>query len=130
MRLWSLHPSYLDARELVALWREGLLAQAVLRGETRGYKHHPQLIRFRGHSAPVSAINDYLQAVAGEADRRGYPFDRARIGPVRYRSRLPVTDGQLTFESSTCAPSWRAAPRRTSSGCPLEQRRAQIRCSR
>ncbi|HEU5178767.1 MAG TPA: pyrimidine dimer DNA glycosylase/endonuclease V, partial [Burkholderiales bacterium] len=32
MRLWSLHPKYLDARGLVALWREALLAQAVLRG--------------------------------------------------------------------------------------------------
>jgi hypothetical protein len=29
-RIWSLHPKYLDARGLVALWREGLLAQAVL----------------------------------------------------------------------------------------------------
>jgi len=30
MRLWSLHPRYLDAKGLVALWREGLLAQKVL----------------------------------------------------------------------------------------------------
>lgn len=43
MRLWSLHPQYLDAKGLVALWREGLLAQAVLAGQTRGYKRHPQL---------------------------------------------------------------------------------------
>jgi hypothetical protein len=43
MRLWSLHPQYLDPQGLVALWREALLAQAVLRGKTRGYKHHPQL---------------------------------------------------------------------------------------
>ncbi|MFR6354685.1 pyrimidine dimer DNA glycosylase/endonuclease V, partial [Akkermansia sp.] len=27
MRLWSLHPSYLDSAGLVALWREGLLAR-------------------------------------------------------------------------------------------------------
>lgn len=32
MRLWSLHPSYLDAVGLVALWREGLLARKVLQG--------------------------------------------------------------------------------------------------
>jgi hypothetical protein len=37
---------YLDGRGLVALWREALLAQAVLRGRTRGYRH-PQLARFR-----------------------------------------------------------------------------------
>ena len=43
MRLWSIHPRYLDSMGLVALWREALLAQAVLRGETKGYKFHPQL---------------------------------------------------------------------------------------
>ena len=32
MRLWSLHPCYLDPAGLVAVWREGLLARAVLRG--------------------------------------------------------------------------------------------------
>ncbi|MFZ2406304.1 MAG: pyrimidine dimer DNA glycosylase/endonuclease V [Methylobacter sp.] len=32
---------------LLALWREALLAQKVLRGESRGYRHHPQLARFR-----------------------------------------------------------------------------------
>jgi hypothetical protein len=49
MRLWTIHPRYLDSQGLVALWREALLARAVLRGETRGYRHHPQLIRFRAH---------------------------------------------------------------------------------
>ncbi|MDI6747818.1 MAG: pyrimidine dimer DNA glycosylase/endonuclease V [Rhodocyclaceae bacterium] len=41
MRLWTLHPRYLDARGLVALWREARLAQAVLGGKTRGYTHTP-----------------------------------------------------------------------------------------
>jgi len=56
MRLWTLHPKYLDAQGLVALWREALLARAVLRGLTRGYRHHPQLLRFQAHAAPRSAI--------------------------------------------------------------------------
>nr|WP_243687290.1 pyrimidine dimer DNA glycosylase/endonuclease V [Methanobacterium formicicum] len=47
MRLWSLHPKYLDVKGLVALWREGLLARAVLKGKTKGYTNHPQLIRFK-----------------------------------------------------------------------------------
>lgn len=38
MRLWTVHPKYLDARGLVALWREALLAQAVLRGRITGLK--------------------------------------------------------------------------------------------
>lgn len=98
MRLWSLHPSYLDPKGLVATWREGLLARAVLRGKTRGYRRHPQLIRFRAHPAPISAINCYLAAIADEADARGYRFDRSRIGPVRRRSPIAVTRGQLAFE--------------------------------
>jgi hypothetical protein len=32
MRLWSLHPRYLDAKGLQAVWREGLLAKKVLQG--------------------------------------------------------------------------------------------------
>lgn len=98
MRLWSLHPSQLDQKALVAVWREGLLARAVLRGATRGYRHHPQLERFRRHPAPVSAINHYLKHIADEADARGYRFDRSKIGPIRNRKRMPVTTGQLDFE--------------------------------
>ena len=99
MRLWSLHPQYLDAKGLVALWREGLLARAVLRGATKGYRHHPQLIRFRELPSPVSAINQYLSVIADEADARDYSFDRSRIGPARVHSEIPVTKGQLVFES-------------------------------
>jgi len=31
MRLWTIHPKYLDRQGLLALWREALLAQKVLR---------------------------------------------------------------------------------------------------
>ncbi len=98
MRLWSLHPKYLDARGLVALWREGLLAQAVLRGQTRGYQHHPQLQRFAGSSAPRCAIARYLRAVQAEAVRRGYRFDARKIGRSGPIEPLPVTRGQLQYE--------------------------------
>ena len=100
MRLWSLDPAYLDAKGIVAVWREGLLARAVLRGKTRGYRHHPQLQRFLTHPAPVSAINNYLAAIADEADARGYRFDRSRVGAVRDASLIPVSTGQLAFEHS------------------------------
>lgn len=98
MRLWSLHPKYLDPQGLVALWREALLARAVLRGETRGYRHHPQLERFRAHPRPRLAINAYLGAVHAEATRRGYAFDRGKIGQMRAVERIAVTAGQLEFE--------------------------------
>jgi hypothetical protein len=96
--LWSLHPSHLDSRGLVALWREALLAQKVLRGLTRGYKHHPQLARFRAQPKPVAAIASYLAAVAAEASRRGYRFDARKIAAGRMRGKIAVTRGQLAYE--------------------------------
>ena len=98
MRLWTLHPRYLDAAGLVALWREGLLARAVLRGRTRGYRQHPQLERFRSHAAPRSAINRYLAAVLAEAASRGYAFDRRKIAAGHAEIALTATAGQLAWE--------------------------------
>ena len=98
MRLWSLHPSYLDAKGLVALWREGLLAKAVLDGKTKGYKKHPQLERFKSNPDPKAAINTYLWDVVNEADRRGYNFNRAKLEPKLDCAKIPVSNGQLTYE--------------------------------
>lgn len=98
MRIWSLHPQHLDAKGLVALWRETLLAQKVLRGETKGYRHHPQLQRFRAHPDPLAAIADYLRAVQREAERRGYKFDASKIGPQTTRRKITVTQGQIAYE--------------------------------
>jgi len=98
MRLWTLHPKYLDAKGMVALWREGLLARAVLKGMTKGYRHHPQLERFRAHASPLAAINTYLRGVAIEAEKRGYSFDRQRLGPCRRGVTLKATRGQLAYE--------------------------------
>jgi hypothetical protein len=98
MRIWTFHPQYLDRQGLLALWREGLLAQAVLLGQTRGYLHHPQLARFRKQQDPVGAIATYLAAVHGEAVRRGYKFDASKINDHRSRFRIAETRGQLIYE--------------------------------
>ena len=124
MRIWSLRPSLLDRRALVACWRETLLAQKVLRGLTRGYTNHPQLIRFRAHPQPLEAVAAYLSGLADEADARGYSFNRALIGagenstgknssgkngtdknctgkaetPYASVARIPVPLGQLEYE--------------------------------
>jgi len=100
MRLWSVHPKYLDARGLVALWREGLLAQAVLRGRTIGYRQHPQLHRFRSQPSPVGAMADFLRAVHAEALERGYAFDARKLSSARGSGSIPVTRGQLMHEWS------------------------------
>ncbi|PKN30315.1 MAG: DNA lyase [Deltaproteobacteria bacterium HGW-Deltaproteobacteria-21] len=98
MRIWSLHPKYLDGRGLVALWREALLAQAVLKGETKGYVHHPQLVRFRTGSQSVGFIAEYLRTVHKEALNRGYRFSAEKISSLRAPSFLTVTCGQIEFE--------------------------------
>jgi Pyrimidine dimer DNA glycosylase len=132
MRLWSIHPSHLDAKGLVALWREGLLARAVLLGKTRGYRSHPQLERFRRCRDPVAAIDGYLRHVLLESRARGYRFDESKIGRASSSPRRPVRAGQLAYEwrhllsklrvrdpslwrrqrrgSPTCHPSFRVVP--------------------
>jgi hypothetical protein len=103
MRLWSLHPRYLDRQGLTATWREALLAQAVLAGRTKGYTRHPQLRRFQATADPVATVGVYLELVAVEATRRGYRYDRARIiqrpsDPGVWTGRLEVSTGQLDHE--------------------------------
>lgn len=98
MRLWSIHPEYLDRIGLVALWREGLLAQKVLLGQTKGYKHHPQLARFRACPDPLAAIGAYLAVVADEAARRGYRFDVQKILTLKHRPVITVQQGQIEYE--------------------------------
>lgn len=80
------------------MWREGLLAQAVLTGQTRGYKYHPQLTRFLESSAPKSQIAHYLHAVQVEATRRRYNFDAKKMGRTTVMESLAVTRGQLEYE--------------------------------
>jgi len=98
MRLWSIHPRYLDAQGLVALWREALLAQAVLAGLTRGYTRHPQLTRFRETTNPRGQIAAYLESIHAEAARRGYHFDGKKINRCGKTRLLTVTRGQLDYE--------------------------------
>lgn len=99
MRIWSLHPRYLDRQGLTACWRETLLAQAVLAGRTRGYRSHPQLERFRATTDPIGAISWYLHGIADDADARGYRYDRTRIDrPASAVTTIDVSAGQLDYE--------------------------------
>lgn len=98
MRLWTIHPCYLDAKGLVAAWREALLAQKVLAGGTRGYTRHPQLTRFREQAKPVVAVAAFLAGLAEEAERRGYNFDTTKISRPRFAGQIEETRGQLLYE--------------------------------
>lgn len=99
MRLWSLAPEYLDVKGLTALWREGLLARKVLLGETKGYKNHPQLERFKASDSPILYIDAYLHEVVIEATRRGYRYDVTKLGDFALNlERIRVTSGQISHE--------------------------------
>jgi hypothetical protein len=98
MRLWSIHPEYLDTRGLVTLWREGLLAQKVLLGETVGYKNHPQLIRFKKVNNSIGAIASYLRYIQEEAEKRGYKFNSNKIANKRITTKIFVNSGQVEYE--------------------------------
>lgn len=98
MRLWSVHPKYLDTRGLTACWREGLLARKVLLGQTKGYRNHRQLIRFRNTQNPVAAVDAFLSAVLAEAQLRGYNFDEKKINLTSQSAKIEVTQGQLEYE--------------------------------
>jgi len=102
VRLWSIHPKYLDKAGLGACWREALLAKKVLEGNTKGYKNHSQLIRFKQHSDPLVMINRFLMEIWREAKwERGYNYDESKfkIDERNVILCIPVTRGQLAFEA-------------------------------
>jgi|SRR5215207_9720028 len=98
MRLWTIHPKYLDTKGLLAVWREGLLAQKVLQNETKGYRNHPQLKRFILSTDAVGAIGTYLLGIYREAVQRGYHFSEDKINQSEFRGQIPCTQGQLLYE--------------------------------
>ena len=100
MRLWTVHPRFLDPKGLVAAWREALLAQKVLAGATKGYRHHPQLARFQAQADPLAAIATFLVGLADEAQSRGYHFDASKISRRRFTGQMAETSGQLLYEWS------------------------------
>ena len=97
MRIWSIHPKYLDTKGLVALWRETLPAKNVLENKTKGYKNHPRLTRFKESKNPLHCINQYLGEVYKEAERRNYILIKTRSKEISIHI-LTVTTGQLDFE--------------------------------
>lgn len=98
MRIWSIHPKYLDTKGLIALWREALLAKHVLMGKTKGYKNHPQLSRFKDADNPLDAINYYLANIYQEAVDRGFNFSHDKVDFNFRNCSMNVSKGQIEFE--------------------------------
>ena len=98
MRIWSIHPKYLDTKGLTAVWRETLLAKHVLEGKTKGDQHHPQLIRFKKQADPLKAIHFYLKIIYEEAVQRGYHYDSTKFEEIESVDQISVTTGQIEYE--------------------------------
>jgi len=120
MRLWSLHPQYLDTKWLLAVWREGLLAKHVLEWKTKWYKNHPQLIRFRATENPLQAINEYLQEIVKEAKNRWYHFDESKICTssswTRFRIPSNAWDAEINLPAGRQGSAWQSCHIRVTSG--------------
>ena len=82
----------------MALWREALLAQAILKGQTKAYARHPQLIRFRQSRTPIRGIAAYLRIVHAEGSRRGFKFDIDKIVRGGHVECMVVMRGQIKYE--------------------------------
>jgi hypothetical protein len=101
VRLWSIHPKYLDAKGLVACWKEALEAQDYIWGDRKGGRHenHPALNRFHWHQNPKHAISGYLAAILEEAAERGFNYNASLIRyPLGRCQRIYVSTAQLSFE--------------------------------
>ncbi len=98
MRLWSIHPKYLDSKGLVAVWREALLAQKVLEGKTKGYRNHPELDRFKSHEHPLAAIGKYLEYIHDESLERSYEFDYGKILVHKEVEKIKISEDRVEFE--------------------------------
>ena len=99
MRIWSIHPKYLDWKGLGAQWREALLAQKVLQGETKGWRNHPQLNRFKEHPEPLKAVGYYLLEIHKESKKRDYNYNYSKIlEPVDSVEKIPINLGQIEYE--------------------------------
>ena len=100
MRLWSLSPKYLDAKGLGGAWREALLARKVLKGDTKGYRNHSQLIRFRATKDPIGAINEFLVCIYHESLRRNFSYDSSKLEYGKPIDKIYVSSGQVAYEAS------------------------------
>ena len=99
MRLWTLHPKYLDAKGLVAAWREALLAQAVLR-DRNDWLPKPSST---DPVPPLTLTGSKYRVLSSRAACRGKPAwvsvrPRKDRLPRGGRSRLKATLGQLGYE--------------------------------
>lgn len=87
MRIWDIHPGYLNRQSLLGEHRELHAVVSVLVHHKKGYSHHPETLRWRDHGWALKMRHRLL---AAEMRLRGYH----EKSPVKTRSRPQDRPGQ------------------------------------
>lgn len=105
MRLWTIHPSFLDQKGLCGLWRETLVGlKALEKGPGAPWYNHPQLARFKVYPNGLAMLAEYAEHVLDEGHKRGYNFNTALLEPylelyeMNFDGCIMVTKGQFDYE--------------------------------
>lgn len=100
MRVWTIHPKYLNRKELSACWHDGLRALKVLSEPEKYQRFYEGLSVFRVQSEPVYALAKYLQAIGKEGVKRGLQMDLSLLPevPKDFRLKIPVSEERIASE--------------------------------
>jgi hypothetical protein len=101
MRIWSIHPKYLDSKELLNLWNETIQAKNEFLTKFSGHFSNKQLERFLDLKNPLEAINSYMSSIYREAVKRDFSVDDSFMDwDFDDSIQIPVTAGQISHEIS------------------------------
>ena len=75
-----------------------MLAQKVLKGETKSHENHPRLKKSKAHPHSQYAIANYLVEIWKESKRREYNFNKEKIGYTKIVEKIPITQSELRYE--------------------------------
>lgn len=120
MRLWTIHPKYLDGKRLTSQWKEGIQMMHIWKeiGENPepakrlGYVSHPQVRRLSNllvaDSGLISLLlHQHLTAVHEESVQRSYSFNKKLIDDLapdcKNAPKVYVTMGQVAYEFALMA---------------------------
>jgi len=99
VRLWTIHPRYLDDEALREAWRDGLNLRRALKIGSKAAEPCPDAAPWIAESRqPVRALDLYLHAIHGEARRRGRSFDASKLGPVDTKTKIPIPSSWVSAD--------------------------------
>ena len=87
MRIWDLHPGYLNRQSLLGEHRELHGMVSIIVNGKKGYSRHPETLRWMDFSW---ALNKRHQMLAGEMKLRGYN-DKSPVAIRKNKDKWPDT---------------------------------------